>query len=125
MSKKILMFVILGLFCMNMKAEAVSWEYRYHIIGDSQDSVNIYQVKNDLLVSFKELVEGLDESYYDQAILDQLAYSPFPISYRNHTLYITLGDGNGKEISGELIQDFCSSQEQKIETHFFFFDLFS
>ena len=125
MSKKILMLIILSLFCFNMKAEASSWEYRYHIIGDSQNRVNLKQKKNDLLVSFKELVDGLDEQYYEQAILDQLDHSPYPMSYRNHTIYLTLGDGDGKEISGELITDLCSSQEQEIETHFFFLDLFS
>ena len=116
MYKNILIALLL---CLNVSYVSASRsEEMFLIYGDSQDVKAVYDVKNDLLKEFEELVKGLDEDQYSEAIANYLAIDH--ANYKNHTLTIVVGDGKGPVLSGKLKANYCKIEKEDINTHFFF-----
>lgn len=123
MYKKIL-FVILGVLTLtNIQTIAKDHRQYFEIYGDSRQGAETYRVKNKLLADFEDLVKGLDESQYAQAIIDNLQEND-SIWYENQTISLVLGDGKGTYLSGSLKTNYCqASQDEPLETHFFLWDI--
>lgn len=122
MYKKI-MIVFLALLCFsNASVLAKDEKFYFKIYGDTNDPQQAYQTKNELIASFRQLVVGLDQSQYHQAMQDYFSKET-AMNYEDHTLSVVLGDGQGKMVEGELKTDYCQADDT-IETHFFFWELF-
>lgn len=123
MAKKI-MFTLLVLLALAQTPVTAKEEKQYFkIYGDSQDKVLAYQAKNELIASFQLLVQGLDPSAYSQAIEDNLP-SQGQMDYLDHTVIVWVGDGRGEVLEGEMKTNYCRQNDEEIETHFFFWELF-
>jgi len=116
MYKNILIALLLVLNFVQVKAS--SSVPTFIIYGDSVNIKEAYDIKNQLLKEFEEVVKGLDEKDYEQAILDYFVYEKG--SYDNHTLTIVVGDGKGTILKGKLKTNYCKIEKDEIETDFFF-----
>lgn len=115
--KKIIFLVLISMFCISV--EAKSHEPQYKIIANSNQETDIkemYTVKNQLLKDYKEWVKGVDDK--DQVLADH--QSDYHAQYDRGTYIITLGEGKGKTLSGELKVNYCESTSD-IETKSLFF----
>jgi len=119
--KKFVIVILLVLGICNINVEAKEKEYRFIIIGDSGATYDLYEAKQQLIDCFQELTKGVDAKYYDQLINDYIIVKD-NFSFENAVITIILGDGNGKQIEGELKRDYCTNRE--IETKVFLFELF-
>ena len=88
------------------------------IYGDRQNIKEVYETKNRLLKEYEQLVMGLDEQDYEDAIVEYLNYEN--VEYKNNTLKIVLGNGDGKVLKGKLKTNYCKIEKDEIETQFFF-----
>lgn len=101
--------IILLLLCMNfITIEANSQTPTYKIIANSnreKDIQEMYKTKDDLLDDYPSWVKGVDNVY--QVLADHTAY--YDAEYYNGQYIITLGEGKGKEITGNLQASYCTS----------------
>lgn len=95
----------------------------FKIVADKDSPQTAYQVKNELIASFQELVMGLDESEYSFAIENNLEETS-RIFYDHSTITVVLGNGDGIILEGELKTNYCVKERENIETHFFFWEIF-
>ncbi|MEG0275870.1 MAG: hypothetical protein RR630_02475 [Coprobacillus sp.] len=118
MKKIIGVFLIIGMLAVSVHAK--SQEPQYKIIANSNSESDIkemYEVKKDLLESYKEWVKGVDDK--DQVLADH--QTDFDATYKQNEYKVILGQGKGKSLSGEMKVNYCESTKD-IETKSFLFD---
>lgn len=124
MSKKILIMMLLALSVFNIQTIAKQEKQYFKIYADAANEKEAYKIKNQLIKEFQILVEGLDESQYTKALETNLPNNK-NIQYVDHVIEITLGDGNGVVLEGELKTNYCQGiEDEPLETRFFFLELF-
>lgn len=116
MYKNLLIALLIGLNFSQVKAQ--SKVPNFIIYGDSQNIKEVYDTKKVLLKEYEQLVMGLEEDDYLSAVVEYLNYEN--VEYKNNTLKITLGDGEGKVLKGKLKANYCKIEKDEIETEFFF-----
>lgn len=116
MCKNIIIALLIVLNFSNVSAQ--SKIPTFIIYGDRQNIKEVYETKNRLLKEYEQLVMGLDEQDYEDAIVDYLNYEN--VEYKNNTLKIVLGNGDGKVLKGKLKTNYCKIEKDEIETQFFF-----
>lgn len=116
--KKIIFVLLVGMLCVSVQAK--SQEPKYKIIANSNQESDIkemYKIKDQLLLDFKQWVKGVDNK--DQVLADH--QSDYQATFKQGVYKIILGEGKGKTLSGELKVNYCESTED-IETKSFLFD---
>ncbi|WP_050636940.1 hypothetical protein [Candidatus Stoquefichus sp. SB1] len=116
--KKIIFVLLVGMLCVSVQAK--SQEPKYKIIANSNQESDIkemYKIKDQLLLDFKQWVKGVDNK--DQVLADH--QSDYHATFKQGVYKIILGEGKGKTLSGELKVNYCESTED-IETKSFLFD---
>lgn len=103
--------IIILLITMNLTTVcAVNETPRYKIIASSnqqEDIDEMYEVKDQLIYSYKKWVKGVDDVY--QVLADH--QKDFNAHYYNGLYTITLGKGKGKSLEGKLQVSYCSSSK--------------
>lgn len=105
------------------------FEYSYTIVSSSNsvsDLMEMYKIKEKMIDNYEGLVFNINENYHKQTIIDNLELfsgSNYRAYYKNDELYIVIGDGNGKAISGDLRRNSCDSKPVRVQ--FFFSEFFS
>ena len=77
-----------------------------------------------MIDNYEGLVFNVNENYHKQIIMDNLELfsgSNYKAYYKNDELYVVVGDGNGKSISGDLRRNYCDSKPVRVQ---FFFSKF-
>ena len=107
--KKIIIFLLI---IMNLTSVyAVNETQRYKIIGASyqqEDIEEMYKVKDQLILSYKKWVKGVDDVY--QVLADH--QDDFNAKYYNGLYTIVLGEGKGKSLEGKLQVSYCTSSKE-------------
>lgn len=107
--KKIIIFLLI---IMNLTSVyAVNEIPRYKIIGASyqqEDIEEMYKVKDQLILSYKKWVKGVDDVY--QVLADH--QDDFNAKYYNGLYTIVLGEGKGKSLEGKLQVSYCTSSKE-------------
>ncbi len=122
MQKKILFVLFMFLLVVNVNAGHENYYFR--ILANSNQEVDIdrmYEVKDDILNTYTSITKGFSQMDIDVAITDNLkdfSGKDYRISYYNGEIKIVIGKGAGKEISGELKQNYCEEVKVK-KTKFF------
>jgi hypothetical protein len=123
MYKKIIITIITIISVFNINVGAKNKTFRYLIIGDSNNNQEVYKLKDDLIYSFQAITTGLDETYFEQTIIDYIKDKE-DFNYASNTITIVLGDGKGQKLEGELKTNYCENKET-IKTRVFLFELFN
>ena len=103
------------------------FEYKYTVVANSNnvdDLMYMYRVKEKLIDKYEGLVFNINEKYHKQTIMDNLDYfdgKDYDVLYKNDAIYIVIGEGNGKSISGDLRRNSCDSKPVRVQ---FFFSKF-
>ena len=104
--KKVLFILLASMLCVSVQAR--SHEPQYKIISNSysdEDIQNMYQTKESLLKDYKEWVKGVYDK--NQVLIDH--QKDYQAQYNNGIYQIILGEGKGKELTGELKASYCES----------------
>lgn len=110
--KKIVFIILVCMLCVSV--EAKSQNPKYKIISNSlkqEDIQKMYDIKNQLLIDYKEWVKGVDNP--EQALADH--QSDYQATYKQGVYTIILGDGEGKSLTGDLKVNYCETTKD-IET---------
>ncbi len=105
------------------------FEYKYIIVADSNDVSDLmymYNIKEKTIDMFEGLIFNVNESYHKETIIDNLdnfSGKDYEAYYKNDSIYIVIGDGNGKSISGDLRKNVCDSKPIRVQ--FFFSEFFN
>lgn len=78
----------------------------FNIIANSnskEDITTMYQYKNDIIRSYQEMITGVEE----EEVMKDLTLLYPQMRYENNQLVLMIGEGKGKNISGELKKDYC------------------
>ena len=67
--------------------------------------VKMYEIKNELLIDYKEWVKGVDNP--DQALADH--QDDYHATFKQGVYTIILGDGLGKSLTGDLKVNYCET----------------
>lgn len=106
-----------------------SFEYKYTVVAasnDASDLMYMYRVKENLIDKYESLVFNVNENYHKQTIIDNLDYfdgTDYQAYYKNDEIFIIIGDGKGKTISGDLRRSSCDSKPVRVQ--FFFSEFFN
>ena len=93
--KKLIFIILVCMLCVSV--EAKSQNPKYKIISNSykQEDINeMYEIKNELLIDYKEWVKGVDNP--DQALADH--QSDYQATFKQGVYTIVLGKGKGKTL---------------------------
>jgi len=123
MYKKIMITFLVFLAFSNVHVTARDERQYFKIYGDASNPQEAYEIKNELIAAYQQLVLGLDSNEYSEAIKNYFSGKD-NVSYDHHLLTITLGQGDGVVLEGELKTNYCAKNSDEIETHFFFWELF-
>ena len=124
MKKFLSLASIVFLSSSNMTVEENSFSYSYTVVADSNDAsdlLELYNVKEKMIDNYETLVFNINETYHAQTIKDNLEYfsgENYKAYYKNNELYIVVGDGNGKSISGDLRRNSCDSKPVRVQFYF-------
>jgi hypothetical protein len=109
-------------------AQKPKFTYEYMITSNSNDindMLVMYDVKQDFIKTYDELVLSLNEEYHRDTIinnLDKFIDSDLgKCEYLNEKIVITIGEGKGGTIEGYLKSNICDSE--KTNYRIFIFDL--
>lgn len=106
-----------------------SFEYKYTVVASSNDASDLmymYRVKENLIDKYESLVFNVNENYHKQTIIDNLDHfdgTDYQAYYKNDEIFIIIGDGKGKTISGDLRRNNCDSKPVRVQ--FFFSEFFN
>jgi hypothetical protein len=116
--KKYIIFVLFLFLIINVQAKKESPKYKIIANSNNQEDVEkLYETKKELLLKYKEWVEGVDDE--DQVLYDHT--NEFNAEYKNRIYTIRIGEGKGKELSGTLKVNYCESTKD-IEKKSILFD---
>ena len=104
--KKLIFIILVFMLCVSV--EAKSQNPKYKIISNSykQEDINeMYEIKNELLIDYKEWVKGVDNP--DQALADH--QDDYHATFKQGVYTIILGDGLGKSLTGDLKVNYCET----------------
>lgn len=110
--KKIVFVILVCMLCVSV--EAKSQNPKYKIISHSYKQTDIdemYEIKNQLLIDYKEWVKGVDDP--EQALADH--QNDYQATFKLGVYTIILGDGKGKSLTGDLKVNYCETTKD-IET---------
>jgi hypothetical protein len=109
-------------------AQKPKFTYEYMITSNSNDindMLVMYDVKQDFIKTYDELVLALNEEHHRDTIinnLDKFIDSDLgKCEYLNEKIVITIGEGKGGTIEGYLKSNICDSE--KTNYRIFIFDL--
>ena len=102
--------------------------YEYKITASSDDindMLEMYEVKQNFIEIYDELVLKVNEEYHRKTIINNLTKfvdsSKGKCEYINETIVITLGEGKGGSIEGYLKSNICDNETTNYRM--FIFDL--
>ena len=104
--KKLIFIILVCMLCVSV--EAKNQNPKYKIISNSykQEDINeMYEIKNELLIDYKEWVKGVDTP--DQALADH--QDDYHATFKQGVYTIILGDGLGKSLTGDLKVNYCET----------------
>jgi hypothetical protein len=125
--KKFLSLLSVVLLGSSGSVEEKDFEYKYTVVADSNDVDDLmymYRVKEKLIDKYEGLIFNVNEKYHKQTIIDNLEYfdgEDYETYYKDESIYIVIGDGKGKSISGDLRRNSCDSKPVRVQ---FFFSKF-
>ena len=125
--KKFLSMLSVVLLGSSGSVEEKDFEYKYTVVADSNDVDDLmymYRVKEKLIDKYEGLIFNVNENYHKQTIIDNLEYfdgEDYETYYKDESIYIVIGDGKGKSISGDLRRNSCDSKPVRVQ---FFFSKF-
>ena len=106
----------------NVKVE--EFNYSYTIVASSNDMsdlMELYNVKEKTIDNYETLVFNINENYHTQTIVDNLEYfssDNYTAYYKNNELYIVIGEGKGKQVSGDLRRNGCDVKPIRVQFYF-------
>ena len=109
--------------------ESEKFNYSYTVISSSNDMSDLlymYNVKEKTINNYESLIFNVNENFHKETIIDNLEYfsgEDYFAEYKNGDLVITIGNGKGKSISGDLRKNSCDSKPVRVQ--FFFSKFFS
>lgn len=98
--------------------------YSYTIVADSNsasDLMYMYKVKEKTIDNYESVAFNVNENYHKQSIIDNLEYfsgEDYVAYYKNDSIYVVIGDGKGKSISGDLRKNSCDSKPVRVQLFF-------
>ena len=125
--KKFLSMLSVVLLGSSGSVEEKDFEYKYTVVADSNDVDDLmymYRVKEKLIDKYEGLIFNVNENYHKETIIDNLEYfdgEDYETYYKDESIYIVIGDGKGKSISGDLRRNSCDSKPVRVQ---FFFSKF-
>lgn len=117
MFKKIYASFLIGLGLFSSTPTKTTFSIVSHS-NESSDIALMYEYKNKIIEDYSKMILGMKE---DEIISDLLLLYP-EMSYENHCLTYVIGDGKGKQISGELKSNYC---DVEVKPKSFFEELFN
>ena len=131
MGKKLLcnalLIATLGTILLSNKNKP-EFSYKYKITASSNevsDMLVMYDVKQDFLKKYNELVLTLNSEYHRDAVINNLDNfidsSRGKCRYLNETIVIIIGEGEGGSIEGNLKSNICD--EEATNYRIYLFDL--
>lgn len=116
---KNLIIIILSCFlCIQVSANEQIPKYK--IIANSNqhnDILKMYEIKNNLVSDYKIWTKSIDDK--QQALYDHL--EEYNATYENNIFLIVIGEGKGKELTGQLKNNYCETTKD-IKKRSFIFD---
>ena len=106
--KRFLLFIsVYTIFlCIPIKADIP--EIQYKIYADSQEG-KVYEYKEEVVMMLDYLCNNVDEDSYKTLIKEKLDVfkniANSEVRFKGNTLYITIGDGQGKRVNGTYKQN--------------------
>lgn len=102
--------------------------YQYQITANSDnvsDMLVMYDVKQNFIKTYEELVLTVNEEYHREMVIDNLNNfidsEKGTCEYLNEKIVITIGEGEGGSIQGTLKSNICDSEATNYRM--FIFDL--
>lgn len=102
------------------------FSYKYKITASSDevsDMLVMYDVKQDFLKKYNELVLTLNSEYHRDAVIDNLdefiEKEKGVCKYLNETIVIVIGEGKGGSIEGNLKTNICDEETTNYKIYLF------
>lgn len=102
------------------------FSYEYKITASSnevKDMLVMYDVKQDFLKVYEELVLTVNEEYHREMIIDNLNKFVNPeigkCEYLNEKIIIVIGEGKGGSIEGYLKNNICDNETTNYKMYIF------
>lgn len=127
--KKVLSLLSVVFLSSTGSSKDTDFEYKYTVVADSNDVNDLmymYRVKENLIDKYESLVFNINEKYHKGTIIDNLDYfdgKDYEAYYKNDSIYIVIGEGKGKSISGDLRRNSCDTKPVRVQ--FFFSEFFN
>lgn len=71
--------------------------------NSKEDIVIMYEYKNEIIENYAKMMIGLEE----KTVIEDLLLMYPEMTYEKNQLIYVIGDGNGKQIKGELKSNYC------------------
>ena len=127
MNKKILAVLSL-LPSVNFLPKTNNFTYKYVISANStsvKDMLVLYDIKQEFINRYNNIILTINESHHERAIKDNINTFIDPklgtSTYTNGKIVITIGEGKGGSIEGQLRKNACD--EDAINYRVYLFDL--
>ena len=127
--KKVLSLLSVVFLSSTGSSREEKFDYKYTIVADSNDVSDLmymYNVKEKTIDKYEGLIFNINESHHKETIIDNLdnfSGNDYKAYYKNDSIYIVIGDGKGKSISGDLRKNVCDNKPIRVQ--FFFSEFFS
>ncbi len=106
----------------NDKRQEFTYEYQVVLNSDSMtDVLNGYTYKEHLIDEYNELINYLDPSLHQDAVInniDKFAKENSVAKYENGKIVVYVGEAKGSAIYGELKKDACDTSNIRIKFYF-------
>ena len=118
----LLSVVFLGLTGSSNSKQDFNYSYTIVVASNStSDLLYMYNIKEKTIDNYEGLIFNVNENYHKDTIIDNLDYfsgEDYKAEYKNGNLYITIKDGKGKSISGDLRKNSCDSKPVRVQLFF-------
>lgn len=98
-------YLVLSLWFMAITIASAEKEFTYKI-NFASNSINHWEIKNQVLETFDTVVYRVDKLYYDQVLkegIQSFAITPnSQAAYHQNQITLTIGDGKGLVVEGTL-----------------------
>ena len=126
MLKRLVSTILLstGLIVGGLKDKTSEFTYEYRVILNSnsiKDVLNGYTYKEYLIDEYNDLINYLDPSLHQDAIInniDKFAKEGSKAKYENGVIVVYVGDANGDALKGELKKDACDTSNVRVKFYF-------
>lgn len=126
MKKKLITTAFASVLGISTLTAQPSFSYKYKITANSNsagDLLTLYEVKQDFLTTYNNLILTVNEVYHEQTIKDNLTNfideSIGNAKYENDKIIIIIGEGKGNSLEGDLKRNICDNETTNYRIYLF------